>query len=274
MWLAIAASAPLFATSAHAACNEVIFSCDLGDREVDGTIVEKKANLRSLRSEGRNDRWIQKRCKVEWLDPPGCSWRGGGGGGGWSGGSTTVVSGGAYTPPAEPAPGLVGPGALPARRDAWGKRTPVMAPPREEPQPTVSVGPDEGPFSAEIGAAAARYKLPAALIRAVMQIESGGNPSVVSNKGAIGLMQLLPVTAQAMDVTDIRDPAQNIMGGARFLRVLANRFQGDLVKVLSAYHAGSVRVVSRDATPFAATDDYVRKILKTYYQLRDASLRR
>ncbi len=129
---------------------------------------------------------------------------------------------------------------------------------------------DTGIFADEIGAAAQRYKLPPQLIRAVMMTESGGNPLVLSNKGAVGLMQLLPATAREMGVDDIHDVAQNLMGGTRFLRVLANRFDGDLVKVLSAYHAGSTRVLGRDATPFAATDDYVRKVLRLYYQLRDA----
>ena len=133
---------------------------------------------------------------------------------------------------------------------------------------------DLGPFSAEIAAAAERYRLPTALLRGVLTVESGGNPLAVSNKGAVGLMQLLPETAKAMGVDDLYDTAQNVMGGARFLRVLANRFDGDLVKVLSAYHAGSTRVLGRDATPFAATDDYVRKVLKIYYQLRDAGERR
>ena len=85
---------------------------------------------------------------------------------------------------------------------------------------------------------------------------------------------VLAQSAKAMGVDDLYDTAQNVMGGARFLRVLANRFDGDLVKVLSAYHAGSTRVLGRDATPFAATDDYVRKVLKIYYQLRDAGERR
>ncbi|MSP90996.1 MAG: lytic transglycosylase domain-containing protein [Myxococcales bacterium] len=127
------------------------------------------------------------------------------------------------------------------------------------------------PYAAEVAAAALRYKLPVELVRAVMQVESGNSPIALSHRGAVGLMQLLPETGKAMGVTDLYDPAQNVAGGARFLRVLANRFQGDLVKVLSAYHAGSARVQTREATPFAATDDYVRKVLRLYYQLRDAA---
>ncbi len=261
---------------AHAACSEVIFNCDLGDRDETGAKVLRSVNLKHFRAGRRSDSWVAKRCEVSYADPPGCSWRGGGGGGG--GGSVVLTSGG-YTAPAAPsAPAAYAPapGSAPVRRDAWGKRSPTPAPPREEAGagagPSAGL-PDDGPFAVEIGLAAARYRLPAQLIRAVMQVESGANPLVVSHKGAVGLMQLLPATAAALGVEDINDPAQNIMGGTRFLRVLANKFEGDLVKVLSAYHAGSMRVLSRDATPFAATDDYVRKVLKTYYQLRDAALR-
>jgi soluble lytic murein transglycosylase-like protein len=138
--------------------------------------------------------------------------------------------------------------------------------PAQVPQVTEA---DTGPFSAAIKRAAERYKLPADLIRAVMKVESGYKPEATSVKGAVGLMQLMPATAAAMGVKDPRDPQQNIMGGARFLRVLANRFRGDLVKVLSAYHAGSTRVKRRGATPFAKTDSYVRKVLGIYYALRD-----
>ncbi len=250
---------------ANAACREVFFSCNLGDKEPDGTPLWRSANLRSLHSGGRSDAWIAKRCKVAMADPDGCNWRGGGGAVSSSG---TIVLNNSYSAPA-PAPA---PTAAPAgaKRDAWGKRSPTPAPRADLPASPIA---DDGPYGAEIAQAAQRYKLPPLLIRAVMQVESSGNADIVSHKGAVGLMQLLPATARALGVDDIRDPAQNIMGGARFLRVLANKFDGDLVKVLSGYHAGSMRVVARDATPFAATDDYVRKILKIYYQLRDAALR-
>lgn len=258
----------------HAACREVFFRCDLGDREEDRSVVWRVINLKSLRATGRNDLWIKKKCRVDFVEPDGCDWKSGVGGGGTAG-STVVLPGAGYSPPmgapgaATTLPATTSPGV---RRDAWGKRTPTPAPAREEASAPVALA-DDGPWAAEIAQAAARYRLPAALIRAVMQVESGGNPQVVSNKGAVGLMQLLPATATALGVEDVHDPGQNILGGARFLRVLANKFEGDLVKVLSAYHAGSMRVVTRDATPFAATDDYVRKILKSYYQLRDAALK-
>ena len=76
-----------------------------------------------------------------------------------------------------------------------------------------------------------------------MYVESRFKPRALSRVGAMGLMQLMPNTAAGMGVTDPYDPYQNIMGSARYLRTLATRFQGDYVKVLSAYHAGGAAVV-------------------------------
>ena len=239
-------------------CTEAIFDCGRG-----GDVTIK--NAKALFSEGRSASWIRSRCRPSVVEPPGCDWSGrtsastpGGAG------SSTVLT---NTRPTfnDTAPGplpepVAPPIAAPVNRDN-AKHGPTLAP--KDPL-------DNGIFAEEVGTAAQRYKLPPQLIRAVMMTESGGNPLVLSNKGAVGLMQLLPATAREMGVDDIHDVAQNLMGGARFLRVLANRFDGDLVKVLSAYHAGSTRVLGRDATPFAATDDYVRKVLRLYYQLRDA----
>jgi hypothetical protein len=242
--LLIAILAP---NQAHAAvgCEEVFFDCSR-----DPALFAGK-NLKQLRQERRTDGWIKKNCTPTMAMPPGCDWR-------RSVASVPVAQTVVDAAPATPAP-----------RDPGGRIGPTPAPSLGNSVQDPGLG-DRAPYSAEVTAAAGRYQLPRALVRAVMQIESGGNPIALSNRGAIGLMQLMPDTAKAMGVQDPYDPAQNIAGGARFLRVLANRFNGDLVKVLSAYHAGSVRVQTRDATPFAATDDYVRKVLRAYYQLRDA----
>lgn len=231
-------------------CRDAIFICD-------GVNAN---NLVHLRAEHRNNAWIQKHCDLMSPDPPGCAWTESGRGSSAGSSSTTVVLSDVEPTPAAP----------PASRDPKGRLGPTPPPVREAVPPIA----DDGPFAADLAHAAARYKLPVHLLRAVMQVESGGNPLALSNKGAVGLMQLLPGTAQALGVDDIHDTAQNILGGARFLRILANRFEGDLVKVLSAYHAGSMRVAGRDATPFAATDDYVRKVLRLYYQLRDGAVRK
>lgn len=265
------ASAAVGSPAAAVTCDFVVFEKRTPPRDETGATVETYKDLKDLRSwQKLSDKQIERQYLVRDMVPPGCTWKRLGSGGGGSGGTVVLTSGG-YSAPAAPASAPASPTTPPARRDAWGKRSPTPSPPRDD-SPASGL-PDDGPFAAEIAQAATRYRMPAQLVRAVMQVESGGNPLVVSHKGAVGLMQLLPATAAALGVEDINDPAQNIMGGTRFLRVLANKFEGDLVKVLSGYHAGSMRVLSRDATPFAATDDYVRKVLKTYYQLRDAALR-
>ncbi len=120
-------------------------------------------------------------------------------------------------------------------------------------------------YTAFVQAAAAHYGLPEALIWAVMRTESHFKPHVVSHRGAQGLMQLMPGTAGDMGVEDPFDPEQNIFGGARYLRILANKFDGDLVKTLSGYHAGGGAVSSVDGIPYTQTAEYVRRVLNNYY---------
>jgi soluble lytic murein transglycosylase len=98
-----------------------------------------------------------------------------------------------------------------------------------------------------------------------MKIESSFNPKALSNKGAQGLMQLMPNTAKDMGVKNSYDPEQNIYGAARLLRILANRFNGDLVLTLSAYHAGGGAVSKEGGIPYEQTAQYVRKTLNAYY---------
>lgn len=121
------------------------------------------------------------------------------------------------------------------------------------------------PYIAE---AAEQYQLPATFIRAVIRVESNFHYKAVSSAGAQGLMQLMPRTGRSMGVNDAFDPRQNVMGGARLLRVLANRFQGDFVKVLSAYHAGSGAVAKKGGIPYQQTESYVRAVLDHYYQYK------
>jgi len=114
--------------------------------------------------------------------------------------------------------------------------------------------------------AAEKYRLPETFIRAIMRVESSFHYKAVSSAGAQGLMQLMPRTARSMGVHDSLDPRQNIMGGARLLRVLANRFDGDFVRVLSAYHAGSGAVAAKGGIPYEATEGYVRAVMDHYYR--------
>jgi soluble lytic murein transglycosylase-like protein len=121
-------------------------------------------------------------------------------------------------------------------------------------------------WRAHIRAAASKYKLPEPLLLAVMAVESNFDHQALSEKGAIGLMQLMPGTAKEMYVSDAWDPAQNIEGGARYLRVLANQYGGDMVKTLAAYNAGpdAVRRAGGGVPPIPETQEYVRKVVALY----------
>jgi len=122
-------------------------------------------------------------------------------------------------------------------------------------------------FDEHIRAAAQKYGLAPPLLKAVMAVESNFNPAAISQKGATGLMQLMPETARDMYVYDILDPKQNIEGGARYLRHLQDRFGGNLERVLAAYNAGPERVRSSGgAVPaIPETQAYVRKVLGLYH---------
>jgi soluble lytic murein transglycosylase-like protein len=121
-------------------------------------------------------------------------------------------------------------------------------------------------YDEHIRAAADRYGLPVPLLKAVMAAESNFNPAAVSEKGATGLMQLMPDTARDMYVYDLYDPAQNIEGGARYLRHLHDQFGNDLVRVLAAYNAGpeAVRRSGGTVPPIRETQEYVGKVLTLY----------
>ncbi len=121
-------------------------------------------------------------------------------------------------------------------------------------------------FDAFIRGAASRYQLPESLIRAVVHTESNYHSRATSRAGAMGLMQLMPKTAQALGVRDGYDPRQNIYGGSRYLRLLANRYNGDMVLVLAAYNAGAGNVQKYGGVPpFAETRAYVRGVLRRFY---------
>ena len=121
-------------------------------------------------------------------------------------------------------------------------------------------------FREHIKAAAAKYQLPEALLLAVMAVESNFDPRAISEKGAVGLMQLMPGTARDMYVGDAWAPEQNIEGGARYLRILANQYNGDLVKTLAAYNAGpeAVRRAGGGVPNIPETQEYVRKVVALY----------
>ena len=115
--------------------------------------------------------------------------------------------------------------------------------------------------------AAARHQLDPALVKAVINTESGWNPSAISRKGAVGLMQLVPGTAQRFGVGNPYDPAQNIEGGTTYLKALLERYDGDLSKTLAAYNAGEGAVDRSGGIPwYPETRRYVKKVTETYFR--------
>jgi hypothetical protein len=121
--------------------------------------------------------------------------------------------------------------------------------------------------------ASGRYNIDAHLIRAVIKAESDFNSNARSHKGAMGLMQLMPETARLHNVSDAYDPGENVEGGVRHLRMLLDRYQGDLELSLAAYNAGSAAVEKHGGIPpFVETRDYVRRVLRFYDSYRSSGV--
>ena len=127
-------------------------------------------------------------------------------------------------------------------------------------------------YDEHIRQAATLYQIPEPLVRAVIKVESDYDARAVSYAGARGLMQLMPETAERMQVKDIHDPRENIFGGVRYLRVLANMFNGNLDLTVAGYNAGEGAVVQHGGIPpYAQTGDYVVKVTKFYRRYRTIS---
>jgi soluble lytic murein transglycosylase-like protein len=125
-------------------------------------------------------------------------------------------------------------------------------------------------YDSYIREAAALYQIPEALVRAVIRVESDFDPRAVSPANARGLMQMIPETAERMLVSDVFDPRQNIFGGVRYLRVLANTFNGDLALTVAAYNAGEGAVIRNGGIPpYPETQDYVVRVVGYYRQYRN-----
>ena len=118
-------------------------------------------------------------------------------------------------------------------------------------------------FTEDIKQIAARHGVSASLVESVIRVESAFNPTAISPKGAQGLMQLMPQTANSLGVRNAFDPRQNIEGGVRHLRYLIDRYPGNLALAIAAYNAGEGAVDRhRGIPPYAETQDYVRKVLQ------------
>ena len=120
-----------------------------------------------------------------------------------------------------------------------------------------------------IAPAASRHDLDPALVAAVIWAESSGDPEAVSEKGAQGLMQLMPATAEELGVVDALDPEENVEGGTRYLRQMLDAHGGDLPLALAAYNAGPEAVKRHGGVPpYRETQAYVRRVLRMYDEAR------
>jgi len=120
-------------------------------------------------------------------------------------------------------------------------------------------------YSHFVQKAASKYDIDSALINAVIKTESNGNHRAISRKGAIGLMQLMPTTANDMNVRNPYNPEENIEGGTKYLRAMIEKFNGDLTLALAAYNCGPGTVEKyRSVPPISETRDYVRKVYSLY----------
>ncbi|WP_430765400.1 lytic transglycosylase domain-containing protein [Pseudomonas citronellolis] len=127
---------------------------------------------------------------------------------------------------------------------------------------------EQRPYAELIASEAAANDVPEALLHAVIQVESGYDPKARSEKGAAGLMQLMPGTAKQLGVGDVWDPAANIRGGARYLKQLLQRFDNDLALAVAAYNAGPEAVSKAGRVPpYAETQRYVPSVLESYKRL-------
>jgi hypothetical protein len=127
------------------------------------------------------------------------------------------------------------------------------------------------PLTDVVASASAAYHLDPDLVNSVIHAESGFNAHAVSPKGARGLMQLMPGTANKLGVSDAFDPQDNVAGGSRYLRELLERYNFDLVKALAAYNAGPERVEQyQGVPPFRETRAYVAKIVHEYNKKKTA----
>ena len=130
-----------------------------------------------------------------------------------------------------------------------------------------SVGESKTPRTIEqiVADAAHKYAVPRSLVRAVARAESAMNPAAVSQKGAQGVMQLMPGTARELGVRDAFDAAENIDAGVRLLRQLLEKYDGRVAEALAAYNAGPGAVARyKGVPPYRETRGYIRKIVKDF----------
>ena len=152
-------------------------------------------------------------------------------------------------------------GVTPAVRQPVISRAPAFS----ETLRSAALSSGQADLDAIFDSAGLRYNIPPNLLKAVAKVESGFRPDAMSKVGAMGIMQLMPGTAEYLGVTDPFDPEQNIMGGARYLREMLDRFGGDVRFALAAYNAGPGAVEKYNGIPpYSETQNYVPKVLEYF----------
>jgi soluble lytic murein transglycosylase-like protein len=132
-------------------------------------------------------------------------------------------------------------------------------------RPAVSI--DRDGVERIVREAADRHNVDPALVRAVIETESNWNASAISRKGAVGLMQVMPTTAQRFGVSDYYAPQQNVEAGVKYLKTLLERYDGNLDLALAAYNAGEGAVDRAHGIPrYRETRDYVQKVQNAYFR--------
>ncbi len=116
--------------------------------------------------------------------------------------------------------------------------------------------------------AAYSFDIDPLLLKALVLVESNGNPKAVSKKGAMGLTQLMPNTAKYLGIEDPFDPMENVLGGARYLKEMLERFHGDLILALAAYNAGPKTIEHHKGLPdYPETITFIKRVLETWREL-------
>jgi hypothetical protein len=170
----------------------------------------------------------------------------------------------AQAEPIQTASSRISPSEGPTPGTAYGATPVQTASPTPNPTIVQSTPADIAQMVREVSS---RYNVDPELIEAVVLTESHGNPSAVSRRGAQGLMQLVPETANKLGVKDAFDPKQNLDGGVRYLQTLLERYNGNLDKALAAYNAGPGAVDRAGGVPrYRETRAYVQKVTNTYYR--------
>ncbi|MBI4681065.1 MAG: lytic transglycosylase domain-containing protein [Nitrospirae bacterium] len=140
----------------------------------------------------------------------------------------------------------------------------IISESKPQPQSKKNV-PNTAHYHQIVRSKSAKYNVEPSLVKAVIKTESNWDAAVVSQKGAMGLMQLMPSTANDMDVRNPFNPEENIEGGIRYLRYLLNKFDGDITLALAAYNAGPKTVEKFGSIPpIPETQQYVKQVLSIY----------